>query len=278
MNRLKLKKQLNSSDQCVKFIWETSDSHQIESLVVIWDDFMSHFCSSTHVGCNLNCKMCATSNYPYVRPLQWSEIADQYIQMFDLLTPTTLDNQWHFDSIGEPLNNYEELVKAMNFVRDTIDEDLYCSISTVGVAPKIRQLADNKLHIKLQVSLHAADNETRNALIPINRIYPLEELMSSLDYFSEVTGTWVRLNYTMIKGVNDERTDLENLINLLRDRDIILTLASYNPIPNINLSKSPIEKRDLFKEELENNGIITVVFDSLGLNIEAGCGQLLSPY
>nr|WP_301663284.1 radical SAM protein [Methanoculleus sp. FWC-SCC1] len=239
---------------------------------------MSHFCSSTHVGCNLNCKMCATSNYPYVRPLQWSEIADQYIQMFDLLTPTTLDNQWHFDSIGEPLNNYEELVKAMNFVRDTIDEDLYCSISTVGVAPKIRQLADNKLHIKLQVSLHAADNETRNALIPINRIYPLEELMSSLDYFSEVTGTWVRLNYTMIKGVNDERTDLENLINLLRDRDIILTLASYNPIPNINLSKSPIEKRDLFKEELENNGIITVVFDSLGLNIEAGCGQLLSPY
>ena len=275
---IKLKRYQNSSDKCVKFIWETEDNHQIESLVVFWDDYMSHFCSSTHIGCNLKCKMCATSNYPYVRPLQWSEIADQYIQMFNSLNPSTVDNQWHFDSIGEPLNNYEELVKGMNYVRETIDEDLYCSISTVGVAPKIRQLADDGLNIKLQVSLHAADNETRNSIIPINNKYSLETLMSSLDYFSKETGNWVRLNYTMMKGINDRREDLDNLINLLHDKDVILILASYNQVPHIDFSESSIDKRELFKDELESNGIVTVAFDSLGLNIDAGCGQLLSPY
>lgn len=258
-----------------KWLIELEDGQRIET-VYIPDDGRSTICVSSQVGCALDCSFCSTAQQGFNRNLTVGEIIGQvWIATRELgHAPTNVVMM----GMGEPLANFEAVVTAMNIMQDDLAYMLSkyrVTISTSGIVPALKALREVS-DVCLAVSLHAPDNALRDELVPINKKYPLEELIPACREF--VRGdkrrkvTW---EYVMLDGINDSLAHAKALIRLLEGTPSKVNLIPFNPFPGTRYRVSPPEQVEAFRQRLKRSGIISVTRKTRGDDIDAACGQLV---
>lgn len=269
---LTVKKKLEDRDGTVKYLFELKDGALIEAVVMKYKHGNS-VCISSQVGCRMACAFCASSLHGLQRCLTAGEM---YCQV-------ALLNKLHGISsvvvmgIGEPLDNYGALLGFLANLNDKHGMNMshrHVSVSTCGLVPKIYELEKEKLQITLSVSLHAPDNETRNKIMPVNKSYPVEELIKACKSYINTVGRRISFEYTLIKGINDSDAHAHSLAKLLGGMLCHVNLINVNFVEERGLMPTTPERVNAFKEILLSHGINTTVRRSLGRDINAACGQL----
>lgn len=266
-----------SGDGTVKTAWRLHDGEVIESVLIPGQQKFT-VCVSSQVGCQLGCKFCATGTLGFKRNLSAGEIFDQVIAAKTEAEAlgSTLSNIV-FMGMGEPLLNYENVMKAIEQL--TATEGLAMSpyritVSTAGLPDKIRQLADDGVRFNLAISLHSANESTRTALMPLNKAYSLADVAESLKYFVEKTGTRPTFEYLLLKDVNDSLEDAKALARYCRQFPIKINIIEYNDVADSGFRHSPEKRRDEFISFLESCNMVVNLRRSKGKDIDAACGQL----
>lgn len=274
INSLKIQKRLVSTlDDTVKYLYVLPDGNKVETVLMEYHHGNS-ICLSTQVGCKMGCKFCASTKAGFVRNLEPSEIL---LQIYE----TERDSGRQVDSvvlmgIGEPLDNFGNVVKFLRLLSEKEGRNMslrHVSVSTCGLVDNIYKLAEMKLGITLSVSLHAADNEKRNEIMPVNQKYPIERLIKACDDYFKTTGRRISFEFSLIKGVNDDIATARELIALLKP----LGVCHVNLIPINEIREGGYKKSEFaaeFKKILCEGGINATVRRTLGADIEAACGQL----
>lgn len=269
-----------SNDGTFKARFVLMDGNKIESVLIpVKKDNRYTVCVSTQVGCSLSCKFCATGQMKRMRNLEAGEIYDQYV----LINELCLEYYGHpltnvvYMGMGEPLLNYQNTLESIRLL--TTQKGLNIAprritISTAGIAKMIKKLADDDTGVNLALSLHAADDEKRNEIMPINASNNLKVLMESLIYFHEKTDNKISYEYIAFKDFNDSIDDANKLIRLCRHFPVRINVIEYNPIPGVHFVKSDTDTLDLFAQHLRKKGIMMTVRRSRGKDIDAACGQL----
>ncbi len=278
--RLAPKKVLRSIDGTVKIAWKLKDGNIIES-VFIPEEKRKTICVSTQVGCGVGCKFCNTARMGFIRNLTVSEICLQILGFIEWLRKENPEGlpvrNIVFMGMGEPLLNYENLLKAISILTDDLGLNFSTrkiTVSTCGIVPKIRQLGKDT-NVKLAVSLHAPDNDTRSRLMPINKKYPLEQLIDVLKDYPVSPRKRITLEYLLIYGINDSETHARLLAKLLRNIKCKINLIPYNEIGEKDKFKAPREEDILrFQKVLIEEHYTATVRKSRGRDIDAACGQL----
>jgi 23S rRNA (adenine2503-C2)-methyltransferase len=268
-----------SQDGTIKVGFETYDKETIEGVIIPSEDRITA-CISSQVGCSLSCTFCATGFLPRKRNLFAFEIYDQVFLLNELALKhyeKPLTNIVYM-GMGEPLLNYDEVVKSLHRLHSE-DEGLgigakRITVSTSGIVRNIKKLADEGLKINLALSLHAANNDKRTAVMDINKSNPLEELMAILAYFYEKTHNKITYEYILLNQFNDSAEDAIDLAKLCQDFPVYVNLIEYNPVDGAPYSKSKKERRDAFLQTLRDKGVSSKVRKSRGKDIDAACGQL----
>ena len=263
-----------SSDGTSKYLWTLHDGESIECVLIPYKHGNS-VCISTQAGCRMGCAFCASTHAGYRRDLSPGEMLDQY--MFTAKDAGVKISNIVLMGIGEGLDNYDNVVRFLRIIShpDGINLGLrHISLSTCGICDKIDKLADERLGVTLSVSLHAANDSTRSMLMPVNRKYPLTELISVCRRYFEKTGRRISFEYAMIEGVNDSTADAGQLAGLLRGFPCHVNLIPLNAVPGSELHPSSLAVVRRFRERLESEGINVTVRRKLGSDIEAACGQL----
>ncbi|MCP4120415.1 MAG: 23S rRNA (adenine(2503)-C(2))-methyltransferase RlmN [Bacteroidetes bacterium] len=267
-----------SEDGTAKYVFKLHDDTLVEGVLIPTPE-RATACISSQVGCSLNCKFCATGYMKRVRNLDAAEIYDQVVlinqQSLELLgRPLT---NIVFMGMGEPLLNYKNVLTSIN--RITSPDGLHMSprritVSTAGIAKMIRKLADDKVKFNLALSLHAANDEKRNGIMPINEQNNIEILVDALNYFYRETRNKITFEYILLNGVNDTMDDARELIALCRRVPAKVNLIEYNPIDQADFNKTKVDERDAFISYLEKHRVTAKVRKSRGKDIDAACGQL----
>lgn len=271
---LSLDSQLRADDGTIKFLFVLEDGETVES-VYLPETQRQTVCFSTQVGCGMGCLFCATGQRGMVRNLSPAEIIDQPVQISRIIGSRI--SSLVAMGQGEPLLNYDSLLKAIRIINDPRGMGIgarHITISTCGIIPGIEKLADEQLQVNLAVSLHAADNELRDYLMPINRKYPLDQLIEACRFYLAHTNRRITFEYTLIDGVNDRPVDLMNLIRLLSGMLCHVNLIPFNPIPNSKLRRSKEERIGEFAAGLKQAHIETTIRKERGSELAAACGQL----
>lgn len=260
-------------DDAAKLLLELSDGEFVET-VLMRQMFGNCICVSTQVGCNMGCKFCQSGMLKRRRDLTAAEITGQALAIsraFDC----KIDGV-SVMGIGEPFDNFEAVADFCELI--TEDKGLavgrrHVTVSTCGIAPKIRDYADLPRPCNLAISLHAPDDGLRSELMPINKAYPIAELMSAAQYFSEKTHRRVTLEYVMLEGVNDAPDDARQLAELIGGRDFYVNLIPYNSTDS-GYKKSSPETVSMFCRILKDSGVIATKRREFGAELNAACGQL----
>jgi len=267
------KHSLSSNDGTKKYIFELLDGHQIESVLLTDETDRKTVCVSTQAGCALGCAFCATGSGGLQRNLEPSEILGQVY----LIAAEAQDiSNLVFMGMGEPFLNYPNVLKAVKILTSKEGANFgqrKITISTCGVADKIKAFAREDLQVRLAVSLNSADDKVRAKLMPIDRKYPLPVLHEAIKYYLDQTGRRVTLEYVMLEGVNDRRSDLEALKRFCRGLNVNVNLIPFNSFGN-KYKPSTQETLDFFVKALLSEDINTIVRHSRGSEILAACGQL----
>lgn len=280
------------SGQARKVLFRLRDGRTIESVLMRYHDRRTA-CISTQVGCAMGCVFCATGQGGLARNLSAGEIVAQVIhfareirgwqtehaggQGAELQAPEHPITNIVLMGMGEPLANYAATRQAIETLTDPRGYNLGArrlTVSTVGLVPGIRRLAEEGQPVNLAVSLHAADDELRNQLVPVNRRYPLADLMAATRDYVEQTGRRLSVEYALISGLNDSLDQARQLAALLEGLLCHVNLIPLNPTPGSALQPSPREQVDAFRDVLEWARIPATVRMRRGISIEAGCGQL----
>lgn len=235
-------------------------------------------CVSTQVGCPIRCPFCATGRQGFARNLSAGEIAEQVLY-FACTYPSMPVTNVVFMGMGEPLINYDATLGAARILNEAQGFNLGArrmTISTAGVVPGIKRLATESLQVGLAVSLHAPDNQLRDALVPLNRRYPVEQLLSACREYFAATSRRVTFEYVLLDRVNDSMDHAVRLSMLLRKLDCHVNLIRANAVAGNRYSPSPREQALRFESELRRHGIAATLRRSLGADIQGGCGQLSS--
>lgn len=271
INSLKIQKRLVSNiDNTVKYLYGLSDGEKVETVVMEYKHGNS-ICISTQVGCKMQCKFCASTKAGFVRNLLPGEMLQQiYTSERD---SGRRINHVVLMGIGEPLDNYDNVVKFLRILSEKEDMSLrHVSVSTCGLVNRIYELADLKLGITLSVSLHAPTNKLRSSVMPVNDRYPIEELMKACRYYFDTTGRRISYEFALIDGVNDNSESADALIKLLRGQNCHVNLIPVNEIKEGVFRRS--ESVEKFKQMLIDGGLNATVRRTLGADISAACGQL----
>ncbi len=276
---LKSMKRKKSVDGTEKFLFRLKDGSFIES-ALIPEKRRNTLCISTQVGCKFKCVFCSSGRAGFKRNLDVSEIISQFLAVSDLIRPLKITNIV-FMGVGEPLDNLDSVVRSIRIFMD--NRGLYLGkrkicISTCGIIPGIYKLIDLGLGVSLSVSLHAADNQTRNKIMPINKKYPLSRLMGSIDKFIKEFRFPVMFEYIMIKDLNSSKKDAVNLSKLLSKIKCKLNLIPYNPSEYFSLQVPEPEYIEVFCSVLRENGIFYTLRKPRGQDINAACGQLQAEF
>ena len=267
-----------SRDRTIKCAMCLDDGNVVESVLIPTETRMTA-CISTQVGCSLTCKFCATGRLKRIRNLSAGEIVDQVVLVKNLAISKysiPLSNIVYM-GMGEPLLNYTETMKSIEKI--TSEEGLGMSpqritVSTAGVAKMIVKMGEERTRVNLALSLHAANDEKRNKIMPINETNSLDNLADALNFFYEMTGTRVTFEYIVFKDFNDTLVDARELANYCKRVKAKVNIIEYNPIDGGEFLQTLPERLDRFKNYLESNGIIVNVRRSRGKDIDAACGQL----
>lgn len=271
LNSLKIKKRLVSDiDNTVKYLYGLYDGENVESVVMEYKHGNS-ICISTQVGCKMGCKFCASTKAGFVRNLEPSEML---LQIYESERDSGKKiNHIVLMGIGEPLDNYDNVMKFLQLISSKDDMSLrHVSLSTCGLVDRIYDLAKLKLGVTLSISLHAPTDKLRSEIMPINNKYNIEELMKACRFYFKETGRRISYEFSLIDGVNDNKETADALIRLLKGQNCHVNLIPVNEIKEgvFKRSKS-VEK---FKQMLCDGGLNATVRRTLGADISAACGQL----
>ena len=270
VKQLKIKKRLVSGiDNTVKYLYGLSDGEAVESVLMDYKHGAA-LCVSTQVGCKMGCKFCASTLAGWVRNLEPSEMLGQMYES-ERDSGKTLDSVVLM-GIGEPLDNFDNVMKFLKILDESGFSLRRVSLSTCGVVDRIYELAKLKLGVTLSVSLHAATDEKRSEIMPINKKYPLKTLMKACDDYFAATGRRISFEYSLIEGVNDDESSAKELISLLGGKNCHINLIPINEVRERGFRKSPYVER--FQRLLTNAGMNATVRRTLGADINAACGQL----
>ncbi len=271
---LKPVRHLVSKDGTEKILWELADGETVETVVMQYKHGNS-VCISTQVGCRMGCKFCASTIGGKVRDLSAGEILDEVI-FAGKVTGKKISNIVLM-GIGEPLDNYDNVIKFLRNVGDPRGINIgyrHISLSTCGIVPKIYRLAEEKFPITLSVSLHASDDDTRSEIMPVNKSYKINELITACRDYIEKTGRRISFEYAMIAGVNDTVETAEKLHGLLKGMLCHVNLIPVNTVEESGMERSSEKAIYRFKALLEKKGLNVTVRRELGSDISASCGQL----
>ncbi len=266
-----------SSDGTIKYGFRLQDGKMIESVLIPEED-RNTLCISSQVGCAMACAFCLTGTMGFTRNLTCAEIVDQVCAVSDDLRENNLGviNNLVFMGMGEPLANFDNLIKALTILLDELGlhfSERRITVSTCGLAPKIIELGQ-RLKVNLAVSLHAADNATRNRLMPINLRYPLETLLDACREFSLPKRKRITFEYVLLKGINDSDQDAVKLARLLHGIPAKINLLPCNEAPELPFAKPSQQRIDSFQNILKMKDYTVLVRASRGADISAACGQL----
>jgi 23S rRNA (adenine2503-C2)-methyltransferase len=260
-----------------KTLYELDGGHSVEAVVMRYAD-RSTLCISSQAGCPIGCPFCATGKFPFGRNLKAHEIVEQATDAARLLTGEGRRlSHVVFMGMGEPMANYQAVVESVRRIADP--ELLGVSprrivVSTSGLIPRIEQLATEKVPVTLAISLHAARDELRNVLVPINRKYPLDPLITASQGYAEKTGRRVSYEWVLLAGVNDTERDAKELGRLLRRKLAHVNLIPFNPVEDTPYRAPDRGAIRRFKEMVEGQGLNVTVRDTRGREADAACGQL----
>ncbi len=272
----KIEKKLISKDGTKKYLFDIQDSshNMIESVLMEYHHGYS-VCVSSQVGCKMGCKFCASTGIPFGRDLEPGEIVEQILAI-ERDENIKISNIV-FMGIGEPLDNFDNVMKAISIINDPKGLNIgarHISVSTSGIVPKIYELADKKLQCTLSVSLHSSNNKTRSSMMPINNRYPIETLMEACKYYISKTNRRISFEYALAKDNNDNIQDAKELVSLLHGMLCHVNLIPINKIDNEKYQKSTNENIIRFRDYLNDHGIVATIRRELGSDISAACGQL----
>lgn len=266
------RKQTSRQDGTVKYLWELQDGSCIETVLMKYQHGNS-VCISSQVGCRMGCTFCASALGRKIRDLTPAEMIDQVL--FTQLDSKEPVSNIVLMGIGEPLDNYENVLKFLKLVNhpDGLDIGMrHISLSTCGLLPGIERLAEEKLQITLSVSLHAAEDAIREKLMPVNKAYPVKQLLEVCRRYFQKTGRRISYEYAMIGGVNDSMEQADLLAKMLSGMPAHVNLIPLNYVEESALK--PSKQVAAFQKRLEKQGINATVRRRLGSDIDASCGQL----
>jgi 23S rRNA (adenine2503-C2)-methyltransferase len=280
INGIVLDTMQKSNDGTIKCRFTLHDGHKIESVLIpVPDSGRYTVCVSSQVGCSLSCAFCATGMMKRMRNLDGAEIYDQYVLINEMCEKEyghPLTNVVYM-GMGEPLLNYKGTLDSIHLLTSEKGLNIAArriTISTAGIAKMIKKLADDDTGVNLALSLHAADDEKRDKIMPINETNTLSALMDSISYFYEATGNKISYEYIAFKDFNDSIEDANKLAALCRRFPVRINVIEYNPIPGLTFVKSSKDTLDAFARHLKSKGIMMTVRRSRGKDIDAACGQL----
>ena len=270
----------HSTDGTFKLRFKTCDGHFVEGVLIPTDSGRYTACVSSQIGCSLSCKFCATGYMGRKRNLEFDEIYDEVVLLNNLCEKEygrKLSNIV-FMGMGEPLLNYKNVLRSIE--RITTENGLAMSprritVSTAGVAKMIRQLGDDKVKFKLALSLHAANDQKRHEIMPINDTNNIKSLIDALNYFYKQTKNEITFEYILFKDLNDSLTDADELIKIYRQVPAdLVNIIEYNPIDAAKFEKPAEKKVAAFMDHLSKNRVNARLRRSRGKDIDAACGQL----
>ncbi|MEB6341774.1 dual-specificity RNA methyltransferase RlmN [Mammaliicoccus sciuri] len=266
-----------SKDGTIKFLFELQDGYTIET-VLMRHEYGNSVCVTTQVGCRIGCTFCASSIGGLKRNLEAGEIVAQVLTVQKALDATDERvSQVVIMGIGEPFENYDEMMEFLKIINHDKGLNIgarHITVSTSGIVPKIYDFADESLQINFALSLHAADNETRSRLMPINRAYDLDKLMEAIEYYVNKTNRRITFEYGLFGGVNDQVHHAKALAKLIKHLNCHVNLIPVNHVPERDYVKTSKEDIFKFEKELKRNGINATIRRNQGADIDAACGQL----
>ena len=273
-----VRRQESARDGTIKYLWRLSDGNCVETVLMRYH-YGNTVCISTEVGCRMGCAFCASTLGGLVRRLEPAEMLDQVL--FTQLDSGLPISHIVLMGIGEPLDNFDNVLKFLENVNSPLGLNIsmrHISLSTCGLVPKIDALAEKKLQLTLSVSLHAPNDSVRDRIMPVNRAYPMEELLAACRRYYAATSRRISFEYAMIAGVNDTPAAARELLEKMRGLP-----AHFNLIPLNRVEESPLKPSSRgavaeFQRILEQGGIPATVRRTLGGDIDASCGQLRRKY
>ena len=277
---LELEKLRESADGTRKFLFRLADGNLIESVLIPVKERLTA-CLSSQAGCPFSCGFCASGITGFKRNLSAGEITGQLLEISYKLSPESAITNVVFMGTGEPLDNYENVLKAVRIInsRDGFNVGARrITISTCGIIPGIKRLSNEGLQIELSVSLHAADEKTRSRLMPVNKKYHLRDLISACKDYAALTKRQVTFEYVLIKGINCSKEAADNLVKLLAGWECKVNLLVYNRVEEFPYQPPDEREIEFFRWLLRKRGIVVTWRKSRGKDIEGACGQLRAKY
>lgn len=272
------RKQISRLDGTIKYLWRLRDGNCVESVVMQYHHGNT-VCISSEVGCPMGCKFCASTIGGLVRRLEPSELLDQVL--FSQLDSGLPISNIVLMGIGEPLDNFDNVMRFLELVNSPDGMNIgmrHISLSTCGLVDKIEQLAERDLQLTLSVSLHSPDDESRSKIMPVNRRWPVDTLLSACrDYFAK-TGRRISFEYTMIDGVSDSPEQAQLLAKKLAGMGAHVNMIPLNNVTESGLHTSSRQAIRRFQTILEEHGVTATLRRTLGSDIDASCGQLRRKY
>lgn len=264
-----------SKDGTIKFLVELKDSHKVEAVIMPYN-YGNVLCVSSQVGCNMGCSFCASGLLGKQRNLDTSEMVAQVL-LANLMLEEKGKRITHVVVMGtgEPFDNYDNVLKFVRILNNPKGFEIgarHITVSTCGLPDKIRQYAHENLQINLAISLHAANNETRNKIMKINKRYPIEEVMDAVRYYEKEANRRVTFEYILIEGLNDSKKDAIELAKLIKGCLAYVNIIPYNEVKENGYKRS--KRIDEFHSELTRLGVNATIRKEFGSDIDAACGQL----
>ena len=269
-----VRKQESQKDGTIKYLWSLQDGNCVETVLMRYH-YGNTVCISTEVGCRMGCAFCASTLGGLVRRLEPFEMLDQVL--FTQIDSGLPINHIVLMGLGEPLDNFDNVLRFLELVNSEEGMNIsmrHISLSTCGLVPKIDELAKKKLQISLAISLHGPNDSVRDKIMPVNKAYPMEELLAACRRYYEATSRRIHFEYAMIDGVNDTPEAAKEILKRMKGLP-----AHFNLIPLNHVEESPLKPSSkaavaTFQKILEDGGITATVRRTLGGDIDASCGQL----
>ena len=290
LESLQMVRKQGSRDTTQKFLWRLSDGSFIESVLIpanpaLYGEASDRhtLCVSTQVGCAYGCRFCASGLEGWKRHLGVHEIVEQVLAVErwnraeNKNVEERLVNNLVIMGMGEPLANYDNLLKALQILNAPWGGGIGArkiTVSTSGLAPQIRRLADEPFQFRLAISLHGATDEVRNTIMPVNRKYPLNELTAACEYYQSRKGKMITLEYILIKEINDSLDQVKPLAELSRRLNAKVNLIPYNKVEGLPWERPEEEAQERFAQALSARGVLATLRREKGHDIDAACGQL----
>ena len=262
----------------VKYLFNLSDNNKVEAVLML-HDYGNSLCVSTQVGCNMGCSFCESGRLKKVRNLNTYEMVMQILKIEEDLNLRI--SHVVLMGIGEPFDNYDNVIRFIKIINSGKGIDIgarHITVSTCGIVPKIEEFIKDGNQINLAISLHAPNNEIRDKIMKINKVYKIEELIKVLKKYIEKTNRRVTFEYILLDNINDSKECAIELSNLLKGMNCYVNLIPYNETSHIEYKKSSKEKIMNFYDTLKKNNINVTIRREFGSKVDAACGQLRANY